>query len=462
MHKPEIDEITIKCKCGGQMNRVEEVLDVWFDSGVSSWAALGYPQYKDDFKKFWPADINIEGKDQVRGWWNSQLILSTIAFDKKPQDNIMVHGMVLDLGKKKMSKSLGNIISPQEIIDKYGRDFLRYYFAKISKGEDFSFDEKEFEEIRKVMTILQNVITYGLQVGKSNCKAKRMEIEDKWILSRLNSVIKQVTECFNSYTLPKAVEILENFLINEVSRGYIQMIRERADKKEEAVSYCLNLINETLIKLLAPIIPFTAESSYLKLKEALKLKEESIHLTEWPEISKKMIDEKLEKEMETAKQLITFILAEREKEKIGVRWPLAKVTVSNPEIINKELQELVLRQTNIKRIEIKKGESKISLDTKMTPELEAEGFAREIVRRIQDARKKAGMQKSQSIDLLLIVDEKLKKLLKNHEKMIQEKTNSDNLKIESHDGKKAKIGKFGQTGDAEIRDKKVMFGFDIL
>jgi isoleucyl-tRNA synthetase len=278
----------------------------------------------------------------------------------------------------------------------------------------------------------------------------------------LNSVIKQVTECFNSYTLPKAVEILENFLINEVSRGYIQMIRERADKKEEAVAYCLNLINEVIIKLLAPIIPFTAESSYFKLKEALKLEEESIHLTEWPETSKKMIDEKLEKDMETAKQLITLILAEREKEKIGVRWPLAKVTVSNPEIINKELQELMLRQTNIKRIEIKKGELKISLDTKMTPELEAEGFAREIVRRIQDARKKAGMQKSQSIDLLLVVDEKLKKLLKNHEKMIQEKTNSDKLKVESHVGKTVKIDKFSQTGDAEIRDKKVIFGFDIL
>jgi isoleucyl-tRNA synthetase len=139
VHKPEIDEIKIKCKkCKGMMNRVNGVLDVWFDSGVSSWAAL---ETDSNIKKFWPANLNIEGKDQFRGWWNSQLILSQIRFDKKPFENIVVHGMVLDIGKRKMSKSLGNIISPQEVIEKYSRDYLRYYFAKISKGEDFAFDE---------------------------------------------------------------------------------------------------------------------------------------------------------------------------------------------------------------------------------------------------------------------------------------------------------------------------------
>ncbi|MEI6058544.1 MAG: isoleucine--tRNA ligase [archaeon] len=131
VHKPEIDKIIIPCqnkKCKGTMKRVEEVLDVWFDSGVSSWAAL---ETEANIKKFWPADLNIEGKDQVRGWWNSQFILSQIKFNKKPFKSILEHGMVLDIGKKKMSKSLGNIISPQEIIDKHSRDYLRYYFTKI-------------------------------------------------------------------------------------------------------------------------------------------------------------------------------------------------------------------------------------------------------------------------------------------------------------------------------------------
>jgi len=152
IHKPEIDKIKIPCKCGGEMSRISEVLDVWFDSGVSSWAALN----KKQFEKFWPADLNIEGKDQVRGWWNSQFILSQIKHNKKPFKSILEHGMILDLGKRKMSKSEGNIITPHEIIEKYSRDYIRYYFAKTSKGEDFAFKEQDFKDIEKLFIILIN------------------------------------------------------------------------------------------------------------------------------------------------------------------------------------------------------------------------------------------------------------------------------------------------------------------
>ena len=162
--KPEIDEITLKCKCNGKMKRVEEVLDVWFDSGVSSWAALRNYGSKVSFEKFWPADLNVEGKDQVRGWWNSQFILSQIRFGKKPFENILVHGMILDLGKKKMSKSLGNIVSPQGIIDRYGRDYMRYYFAKHYKGDDFAFNENEIKDIQNYKKYFDKKVDYSLDL----------------------------------------------------------------------------------------------------------------------------------------------------------------------------------------------------------------------------------------------------------------------------------------------------------
>ncbi|PJA20327.1 MAG: isoleucine--tRNA ligase, partial [Candidatus Diapherotrites archaeon CG_4_10_14_0_2_um_filter_31_5] len=160
LHKPEIDKIKFSCDCGGEFSRVSEVLDVWFDAGVSSWAALNYPKSDDLFKKFWPADLNIEATEQVRGWWNSQLITSTICFDKTPYKNIMVHGMVLDLGKKKMSKSKGNAIQPKEVIQKHNRDFLRYYFCSQSKGEDIVFDWNAFKDINKFFGIFFNSYNY--------------------------------------------------------------------------------------------------------------------------------------------------------------------------------------------------------------------------------------------------------------------------------------------------------------
>jgi isoleucyl-tRNA synthetase len=161
VHKPEIDEIAVKCRCSGTMKRVPEVLDVWFDSGVSSWGALGYPKNKKLFKEFWPADFNLEGTDQFRGWWNSQLICSEISFGKKPFKAVAVHGIVLDLDKIKMSKSMGNIVQPNDVIEKYNIDYLRYYLVGTSKGEDFSFDWEAFKDIHKFFNILWNTFNFA-------------------------------------------------------------------------------------------------------------------------------------------------------------------------------------------------------------------------------------------------------------------------------------------------------------
>jgi len=412
LHKPEIDKIKIKCKCKGNMERIEDVLDVWFDSGVSSWAALD----KKQFKKFWPADLNLEGKDQIRGWWNSQLILSEIKFSKKPFENILVHGMVLDLGKKKMSKSKGNIILPQEIIKKYSRDYLRYYFAKTSKGNDFAFDEKEFKEIRKTFMILINTNNFINQLEKNKGKLK---IEDKWIISRFNSLIKNVTENYNNFKFPKAVESLEKFTI-DLSRTYIHIIRDR----QEQTYSTLNEIRIGLLKLLSPITPFLTEKIWQDLRKQKIVKQESIHLSSWPKPNNKLINEKLEKQFETILQIIETGLAERDKAKIGLKWPLNKATISSKNIISKELQQIIANQLNVKQVEIKKGKTFVKLDTKITLELEAEGYAREISRKVQALRKKTGLIKTDKIKLAIIIDDKFKKLIEKQTDLIRQRTNS--------------------------------------
>ena len=439
MHKPEIDKVEIK-KNGKVYRRVSEVLDVWFDSGVSSWAALGYPHNKIKFKKYWPADLNIEGKDQFRGWWNSQLILSEITFDKKPFDSVMVHGMVMDIGKKKMSKSLGNIISPKEIIDKYGRDYLRYYFAKLSKGEDFSFDEGEFKEIGKVFMILGNINSFIEQLER---KKGKVRVEDKWILSRFNSVVEEVKESYNSYRFFDVISKLEEFVMFDLSRKYIQIIRDRSDEVYDV----LNEIRVGLLKLFAPVIPFYCE----RVWTGFDVKEESVHLSEFPKVDVNKIDSGLEKEMSLVFDIIERGLSARDEAKISLKWPLSKAEVRCSGF-RKELIDIIKSQLNVKEVDLKSGkEISVKLDTKMTPFLEAEGYAREISRKIQASRKKAGLVKTDKIKLSLDVGD-LKNLLEGQLDFIRERVNALEIEFE---GKNYEY-KF----EERIKDKEIKISFE--
>ncbi|MBX4196689.1 isoleucine--tRNA ligase [Candidatus Pacearchaeota archaeon] len=429
VHKPGIDRIELKGK-KGTLKRVNEVLDVWFDSGVSSWAALGYPAQSDKLKKYWPADVNIEGKDQIRGWWNSQFILSQILFGKKPFDAILMHGLVLDISKKKMSKSLGNAVSPQEVIKKYSRDHMRYYFAKLSKGEDFSYDEKEFQDIQKVFMVLSNIHAFASQIPK---KKAALEIEDRWILSRFHSLVKEVTAAYNNYRFPEAVEKLENFLVHELSRTYIQMIRERSDEVHDVIYEILI----GLVQLLAPIIPFMTERLWQDLRGKKMVDEESIHLSVFPKADSKKISEELEKEFEYVLRVIKMGLAERDKAKIGLRWPLGTITIHSK--LKKPLEkfeEVIKSQLNVKKVVIapaRESDLELSLDTTMTRELEAEGYARELARKVQAERKNAGLQKGDLIDLKVYSEKDFSEMIASHKDFLKERTNS--RKIDFIDGK---------------------------
>ena len=446
LHKPEIDKITIK-KDGITLKRVPEVMDVWFDSGVASWAALGYPRKKDKFDEFWPADLNIEGKDQIRGWWNSQIILSEILFGKKPFKNIVMHGMVLDLGKKKLSKSAGNAISPAEITLRYGRDYLRYYFAKVSKGEDFAFVEKELAEFQKIAMMLRNINTFTNQTPK---EGKSGEIEDLWIMSKYNSLVSNVKKAYTEYRFFDVVQALEQFLIHDLSRGYIQMIRDRSDETGKV----LRNIRNGLLVMFSPIVPFITENIWQSLRENGEVKEESVHLSEFPECAEKKVDKNLENEFEILFSMLEQGLSERDKSKIGLRWPLASATIFSKEKMSKSVQELIARQLNVKKVISKTGEQiKVELDVNMTPELEAEGYMREVARKIQAERKKAGFVKKQEVPMTIFTDEKTEKMLSENVKQLKERVNAKSIKF-------LELSKaISSSLDCSVKEKRVLVVF---
>lgn len=447
MHKPGIDAITfVKKGERGVYRRVPEVLDVWFDSGVSSWAALAYLGNK-GMKRYWPASLNIEGRDQVRGWWNSQLILSEILFDKAPMTNIAVHGMVLDISKRKMSKSEGNVTAPSEVIAQYGRDTLRYYFATFSKGEDFNYDPKGMQEIGKLFGILANINTFISQLTPRKVKPT---LEDTWILSKYHRLITEVTAAYNSYQFFTGTQALERFIIHDLSRTYIQLIRDRADEATELLS----TIRIGLLQLLAPLVPYMVEGWWQELRVQRKVKEESVFLSEFPSINNKKINQKLEHTFTQVQKVLEVGLRKRDQAHIGLKWPLASATITTPEPLAKKVYALILKQLNVKKVKLIKGkEFDVVLDTTLTPLLEAEGYSRELARALQAARKEKGLQKGELIETTIYVEKDMRIMLQKHLPFISERTNSK--KILFSDEKKTPFDATVLT----VRERRIAFSF---
>ena len=313
----------------------------------------------------------------------------------------------------------------QEIIEKYGRDYLRYSLTKSFKGDDFSYDEKELAEANKVITILANTHTFISQLERKKAKLKA---EDKWILSKYNSFLRDIQKAYNNYKFSEAIQLFENFVVKDVSRTYIQIIRDRSNEVYDVLSE----IRKGILQTIAPITPFFTETIWQELKEKKEVEEESIHLSSLPESNKKKIDVELEKNFEIIMKIIESGLAERDKVKIGLRWPLASIEVMCNAEINEDLKEIVARQLNVKNVNMKKtteNKVEVKLDLRMNDELEGEGFAREIARKVQAERKNAGLKKGDLIDLKLQVTEKLSKLLKKYSEFLKERTNSSKFEI---------------------------------
>lgn len=410
LHRPYIDRVKVRCQCGGEARRIEEVLDCWFESGSMPYAQDHYPfENKKSWEASFPADFVAEGLDQTRGWFYTLHVLSTLLFDKPSFKNIIVNGIVVDKNGKKLSKRLRNYPEPHEVFDKYGADAMRLYLlgSPAAQAEDVRFSAGEiYGTVRKFFLILWNIyVFFTTYANLDNWQADRKtdlktsNVLDKWIVSRLNSTILQIEEAAWEYHLPKMIRPIQ-LLIEDISSWYVRRSRDRvgplaSDSSDKSACYqTFYYVLCEVCKLLAPFSPFIADEIYRNLSGKV-----SVHLEDYPKPNKKFIDSKLEAQMKVVFEIVEAAHALRKKHGIKVRQPLSRL-IYNQLKLAPAIEKLIIDEINVKKIIFQKG-GEFSLDTKIGPELAAEGEAREIVRAIQQARKEAGCKLDEKVDVVL-------------------------------------------------------------
>lgn len=432
LHRPYIDEVIYDCDCGGTMKRIPDVFDCWFESGSMPYAQFHYPfENEDEFKRNFPADFIAEGMDQTRGWFYSLLVLSTALFGETPYKNVIVNGIILAGDEQKMSKRLKNYPEVAEVVDKYGADAIRFYLlsSPVVRGEDLNFSEKAVDEIyKKNIVRLNNVYAfYELYRGNEVGNDKSGNVLDKWIIARLNQLIQETTSALDSYELDRATRPIGDF-IDDLSTWYIRRSRERFKGEDEndkkAALETTKYVLTALSKVLAPFMPFIADDLYLKVTRGKK--GESVHLEKWPTMVNVVYtdqfvadtDNKILSQMATTQTIVTLSLEARAKVNKKVRQPLKTLFVSKSE--PEFYDDLVADEINVKevvRIELPAGE--VKLDTNITPELKEEGDLRDLIRAIQDFRKKKGLTPSDRVALIVLGDEKIAGLVNRHTDLIK-------------------------------------------
>ena len=368
LHRPYIDEVTFKCKeCGGTMKRVPEVIDCWFDSGAMPFAQHHYPfENKDLFEKQFPADFISEAVDQTRGWFYSLMAESTLLFDKAPYKNVIVLGHVQDENGQKMSKSKGNAVDPFEALGQYGADAIRWYFyTNSAPWLPNRFHGKAVQEgQRKFMGTLWN--TYAFYVlyaeidqfdpTKYTLDYDKLSVMDKWLLSKLNSMVKAVDENLGNYRIPEAARALDDF-VDDMSNWYVRRSRERfwaKDMPQDKINAYMTLYKAlvTVSKAAAPMIPFMTEDIYQNIVRSVdETAPESIHLCDFPEVNESYIDKELEENMERVLDIVVLGRACRNASAIKNRQPIGKMFVKAEFELSDFYKEIIEEELNVKEVE---------------------------------------------------------------------------------------------------------------
>lgn len=435
LHKPLIDEITIKCKkCDRKVHRVPEVLDSWIEAGSASFAERHFPfdpstghstvssdrigsGQAEKLEDFFPPDFIAEYTGQIRAWFYVLHVIGAALYKSPAFKNVGVEGVILGSDGRKMSKNLGNYPDPKGLLQKYGGDALRLYLmgSAVMNGEDLIISEEHYRnQVKGMMLVLWNV--YNFFVSYSNLdkwihskenKSKSENMLDKWILSLLTQLIEDTTSALDKYDTVTAISKINNF-VNDLSTWYVRRSRDRVglnaeDKKDKDSFYNTTFqILVTLSKLLAPIAPFVAEEIYRNLTE-----EESVHLSVWPIADNN--DKKLEEDMTVVRKIVEMGHAKRKASEIKLRQPLKQIMYISAVRLSSELEQIVSDELNVKEIVYGKPDTKatedlglqITLDITLTEELKAEGNARDVVRKIQEERKNLGTTLDEKVDVVL-------------------------------------------------------------
>jgi isoleucyl-tRNA synthetase len=379
-HRPFVDDVTIPCSCGGTMKRVEDIFDVWFDSAVASWATLGFPGKTQDFENLWPADFITEGQDQTRGWFYSQLGASTIAFGRAPYKSVCMHGFALDAEGKKMSKSLGNVVTPEEVIAKVGVDVLRLYILSSSAPwDDLKFNWEGVGTVNRATNILWNVYRFPLPYmildkfeplnrngiwdgAYIRAHLSHMPDEDRFIISRVNSVAATVDTAVKECQLHRATRELVNFILEDLSRWYIQLVRPRmwseGDSVDKRHAYeTIYYIMRHLTSLLAPFCPHLTEEIYQNLRCGND--PVSIHLLDWDAGDTVLVDASLEHAVDIVRSFDDACANARQAGKRKLRWPVSDVVVvTNSEPVKNaigRLNNVCLDRANARGVRVVMG-----------------------------------------------------------------------------------------------------------
>jgi isoleucyl-tRNA synthetase len=468
LHRPFIDDLQLRTDEGNRLVRVPDVFDCWFESGAMPYASNHYPFENVGFEpkpgpfkkpRGYPADFIAEGLDQTRGWFYSMMVLGVALFGKTPYKKVIVNGLVLAEDGQKMSKRKQNYPDPMRLVDKYGADSLRFYLlsSPVVHGEDLCFSERGVDEVtKKIVNRLLNVVSFyemyvgGLKARDILSKVSSSNVLDLWILNRLNETISIVTKALEAGELDKAVRPFMDFT-DDLSTWYIRRSRDRfkaladktakvdypndEDKDSALATTCFVLL--TTAKILAPFMPFLSEEIYSRVGGDL----ESVHLEEWPTAN--AVDSTSIGSMNIVRGISSKALEARMKVKINVRQPLAKLKVrdTNLKDLGASLIGLIKDEVNIKEVSFDSTiVNDIELDTVITPELKEEGIVRELIRIIQDLRKKKGLTMNDRVVLFVGTDNVGKDLVEKNRSKLMATTSLREIKYDGTGSEEFRIG----------------------
>ena len=449
-HRPYVDSFVWQCSCGSWMKRISEIADIWFDSGSASFSAYHYPfenKREIDSWQIFPQDFIIEGIDQTRGWFYTLLIIATLIKNSPAYKNVLATGLVLDKKGIKMSKSLGNVVDPMEIMDKYGADPLRFYLFYLNEvGENKSFNEEELLKLRnEFFDLLFNILRFYkfYYVKDKNLKNKKIipQTLDLWFSARLKEAYQEYYQAMTNYNLHKASRILTH-LLGDFSRWWLRRSRERFQNpknKDELISALINFENFFFeyLKMLAPLAPFTTEYLYQEIKDELRkrlLIQESIHLENLSKPSKLTAQERiLLLEMEKARKIASEIHKLRKEKNIKVRQPLRLLILKTR--LSPEILEILKDEVNVLEIKINPKQSEeIFLDLQIDEQLKEIGILNDFIRFVQDLRQESGLTPKEIVGLKIEAGKILENVLNKELKFLLQRT-----KTEIRKKKKVKI-----------------------